>query len=256
MGMRILQVAAGLVLGLALVLVAFPLLTRDEVPHDPHVLPTPYPAPSLELTDQDGVRRDLPGDFDGLTAVFFGYTHCPDVCPITMGSLAAVRERLEPEEAERFRVVLVSVDPARDTPKRLGDWLARFDSTFIGLTGSEEEVREVADAWGAWAERASSMPIDDEPASGDAESPAGPAGPGVERAGPSDSARSAAPGVSAQDTARAPEAADPAEEGYIVDHTARTFLVGPRGRIVATFPQSTAPDVMLPTVRRLLEEKR
>lgn len=226
MGRRVLQVSAGVVLGLAVVLIAVPLLTRQEGATDPHILPAPYPAPSLRLTDQEGELRRIPGDFDGLTAVFFGYTHCPDVCPVTMASLAAVRNRLEPDMARRLQVVLVTVDPARDTPERMGAYLARFDTTFIGLTGTEEEIREAAAAWGAWAERAATPPVTDE--TGDTAAAAG-----------------------GEESGR-----EPGAEGYVVDHTARTFVVGPRRRIVATFPASTAPDVMLATVRTLLDRAR
>ena len=233
---RILQVILGVLLGLVTVLVLLPVLTRETPPDDPHLLPAPYPAPTSHLTDHTGTERELPGDFAGITVVFFGYTHCPDVCPLTMANLAVVRDSLAPERKERFRVLLVSVDPARDTPERLARYVARFDTTFVGLTGTEAEIRETTAAWGAWAERATTAPTATDEPPGSADTAAGVGAAGAAEAG-------ATPG-----------AADTVPEEYVVDHTARSFVVDARGTIVATFPASTPADAMLPTVRYLLEE--
>jgi protein SCO1/2 len=100
------------------------------------VLPGPLDKPDVILTDTRGRPFDLRRETDGfLTLVFFGYTHCPDICPIHMATLAAVRRELRPSIAQRIRVVFVTTDPARDTPERLRAWLAHFDPTFVGLTG-------------------------------------------------------------------------------------------------------------------------
>lgn len=76
-------------------------------------------------------------------AVFFGFTHCPDVCPNTLGRLAKLRKELGKGE-EAFEILFVSVDPKRDTPKAVGDYVSLFDTPIIGLTGSEEQVAKVA----------------------------------------------------------------------------------------------------------------
>ena len=105
------------------------------------VLPGPIPKPDLVLTDANGAPFDLRRETDGyLTLLFFGYTWCPDICPIHMANLGAVMRTLRPSMRERIRVVFVTTDPDRDTPERLKAWLANFDPTFIGLTGDTAAV--------------------------------------------------------------------------------------------------------------------
>ena len=100
------------------------------------VLPGPLSKPDVVLTDQAGRPFDLRRATDGyLTLLFFGYTHCPDVCPIHMATLTAVLPTLPPRVRDRIRVVFVTTDPERDTPDRLAAWLANFDRSFVGLTG-------------------------------------------------------------------------------------------------------------------------
>ncbi len=76
-------------------------------------------------------------------ALFFGFTNCPDVCPNTLGRLAAFRKQLGKGDAA-FEIVFVSVDPARDTPKVVGDYIGLFGTPITGLTGTEAQVAEVA----------------------------------------------------------------------------------------------------------------
>jgi len=105
------------------------------------VLPGPVPKPEFVLTDQRGEAFDFRKATDGyLTLLFFGYTHCPDICPIHMATLGAVMPTLPPRVRERIRVVFVTTDPARDTPKRLRTWLANFDPSFVGLTGDTATI--------------------------------------------------------------------------------------------------------------------
>jgi protein SCO1/2 len=100
-------------------------------------------ARELSLTDADGQRRTL-ADFKGkVTLVFFGYTQCPDVCPTTLGELAAVKRDLG-KDGERLQGVFVSVDPQRDTPQVLKAYVGAFDPSFVGLRGTEEETQAAA----------------------------------------------------------------------------------------------------------------
>jgi protein SCO1/2 len=88
----------------------------------------------LSLTGHDGKLRTL-ADFRGKTVVlFFGFTHCPDICPTTLADMAAVMKQLGPEAA-RVQVLFVTVDPERDTPEVLAKYVAAFDARFIGLSG-------------------------------------------------------------------------------------------------------------------------
>ncbi|HUF22064.1 MAG TPA: SCO family protein [Burkholderiales bacterium] len=97
----------------------------------------------FELLGHDGQLRRL-ADFRGKVVImFFGFTHCPDACPITLAELAAALGKLG-EDAKRVQVLLVTVDPERDTPDVLGGYVTAFDKSFIGLTGSAEQIAAVA----------------------------------------------------------------------------------------------------------------
>jgi protein SCO1/2 len=100
-------------------------------------------ARTLDLTGHDGKARTL-ADFNGkVLVVFFGFTHCPDVCPTTLARLAAVMKALGPD-AGRVQVVLVTVDPARDTPEVLAKYVTAFNPAFLGLTGDAAAIERTA----------------------------------------------------------------------------------------------------------------
>lgn len=105
----------------------------------------PYTKPNLTLTDSDGKSFNLlTGTAGKLTLVYFGYTHCPDVCPTTMATLASALHALPAAQASKVEVVFVSTDPTRDTPAVLHSWLGQFDPSFIGLTGSFATIQKAA----------------------------------------------------------------------------------------------------------------
>jgi protein SCO1/2 len=100
-------------------------------------------ARDFTLTDAGGARRTL-GDYHGKAVVlFFGYTHCPDVCPTTLASLAQARKLLGPQ-AERVQVLFVTLDPERDTPQLLARYVPAFDPSFVGLTGTQQQIEAAA----------------------------------------------------------------------------------------------------------------
>lgn len=117
------------------------------------LLEPPLPAADFTLTSDEGPIRlaDLQGK---VVVLFFGYTFCPDVCPTTMVRLGQAMELLEKKDAERVQVVMVSVDPERDTPERLGQYARAFHPSFLGLTGTQEEIDAVASAFGIYHARA------------------------------------------------------------------------------------------------------
>ncbi|CAG4891157.1 SCO family protein [Paraburkholderia saeva] len=87
----------------------------------------------FSLPDTSGKTRTL-ADFKGKVVVlFFGYTHCPDVCPLTMAELSQALQQLGPKDAQRVQVLFVTVDPERDTPELLAQYVPAFNPTFIGL---------------------------------------------------------------------------------------------------------------------------
>lgn len=108
------------------------------------LLPQSRELPSLEMTNQDGEPVALDGLTDKWSLLFFGYTYCPDICPTTLAELRQLDEQLAPEVKERLRVVLVTVDPERDTPQQLKQYLAYFNPTFIGLNGDMEQIKTLA----------------------------------------------------------------------------------------------------------------
>jgi protein SCO1/2 len=100
----------------------------------------------FHLTDQTGKPREL-ADFRGKVVVlFFGYTHCPDVCPITMAELAQVMTRLG-GDAKRVQVLFVTLDPARDTKELLAQYVPAFNKDFLGLYGDAAATQETAKAF-------------------------------------------------------------------------------------------------------------
>jgi protein SCO1/2 len=109
------------------------------------LLDTPFTKPALLLTDNHGKPYDLVKQTAGHpTLLFFGYTHCPDVCPTTMSDLALAKSRLSAADQAELRVVFVSSDPERDTPARLNAWLGAMDKSFIGLTGGFATIQAAA----------------------------------------------------------------------------------------------------------------
>ena len=97
----------------------------------------------VRLTDHTGKPRTL-ADFKGkVVVVFFGYTHCPDVCPVTLAELAAVAKELG-QDAERMQVLFITVDPQRDTLAVLAKYVPAFNPTFLGLNGDAEATLRTA----------------------------------------------------------------------------------------------------------------
>lgn len=108
------------------------------------VLDEPIAKPAFILNDTDGRPFDFVAETEGqLTLVFFGYTNCPDICPVHMANLSAVLDRYRHDLRSRIRLIFVTTDPARDTPAVLRAWLDRFDPDFVGLIGSHEEVARI-----------------------------------------------------------------------------------------------------------------
>jgi len=130
-----------------LLLLAAALLSACSPPEPPQLqqatlLPSPKPIAAFNLTDQKGERFTLDDLKGHWTFAFFGYTHCPDVCPTSLGMLAQVMRSLEkttpPEQMPQG--LFVSVDPQRDTPETLAKYVAYFYPEFIGATGDSAQI--------------------------------------------------------------------------------------------------------------------
>ncbi len=113
------------------------------------VLENPVPKVDFSLSDTEGRAFHFASETEGsLTLLFFGYTNCPDICPIHLASIAAVMRDFPHELRTRIKVVFVSTDPGRDTPERLRAWLDGFDKSFVGLLGTVERVNEIERSFG------------------------------------------------------------------------------------------------------------
>ena len=114
------------------------------------MLPAPRALPAVALVDEHG-RAFGPADFAGRWSfLYFGYTYCPDVCPLTLVELATLKKSLAEQLPDtRTDYYLVSVDPARDTPERLREYVTYFDADFHGLTGPMDDLKALAQQTGS-----------------------------------------------------------------------------------------------------------
>ena len=148
----------GFVLGTAIA-AGLTLALRDSgqraAPRAATVLPAGNTLPDFALFDQHGAaagRTVFEGQWD---VVFFGFTNCPDICPATMTVLGQARRELEAQGQQPLpRVVLVSVDPERDTPEAMSRYIAYFGDDNLGLTGELAEIRKLTDALGIFFQKA------------------------------------------------------------------------------------------------------
>jgi protein SCO1/2 len=140
-------VAIAVIVAIAVLAVAAILAVRAQSSDDSsdgwggQLLSEPYDKPDFTLTDTGGRAYDFRAATEGyVTLLFFGYTSCPDVCPLHMANIAAVLQEVSGSIEEKVKVVFVTTDPARDTPAVLRDWLDGFDASFVGLTGTPAQI--------------------------------------------------------------------------------------------------------------------
>lgn len=129
--------------------------TRFANPYQPYGTPllNPRAAYDFTLTDNKGKPFRLSSQRGKVVLIFFGFVNCPDVCPTTLLELKKVYQALTPEERRRVQVVMISVDPERDTPEVLDKYVTFFDSSFIGLTGTPQQIAEVAKPYGVFYQK-------------------------------------------------------------------------------------------------------
>src|SRR5262245_1106244 len=123
-----------------------------ERPHVFHgiVSQSPPHATDFTLTAHTGKLTHL-SDFRGkLVLLYFGYTFCPGICPTTLAEVTQALQTLGPKAAEKMQVLMVSVDPERDTADRLAAYLTHFNASFLGLTGTPEEISTTDAAYGIY----------------------------------------------------------------------------------------------------------
>jgi len=145
---KILQVGLGILIvigfaGLTTFLFARPVSFRGTSYGEPYPV-----APEFSLTRVSGETYRLSEQKGKVVLLFFGYTSCPDVCPTTMAELKQALDRLSPKNLENVQVVFVTVDPKRDTPGRIQEYVNHFNPAFIGLSGSEDTLAKVWNDYG------------------------------------------------------------------------------------------------------------
>jgi protein SCO1/2 len=122
------------------------------------VIQSPQRATDFTLNASTGERISL-SDLRGQTVLlFFGYTFCPDVCPTSIADLTQAMQILGPKKADKVQVVFVSVDPERDTPDRLREYLSYFNPDFLGMTGTADELIAASTPFGIFYEKHDGTP--------------------------------------------------------------------------------------------------
>lgn len=212
---RIMQVGVGLSAGLLAVLLWVALRPPGPPPSpgpvETALIPGPYPPTPLRLETARGEPWSLSDEEGRMVALFFGYANCPDVCPLTLNRLGRIQEsrRARGADGPPLEVVFVSVDPARDTPELLRSYVERLPGDIRAVSGPD--VRAQAFDFGV---RVAERPM---------------------------------PGTGARDTVgggNRPASREDEAAPYLVDHTARTFLVDPAGRVTATIPPMASREEM------------
>jgi protein SCO1/2 len=117
-------------------------------PYDPVI-----PAPEITAVNLDNTPFTLSGLQDRVKIIFFGYTFCPDICPLTLSNMKSVSEQLTEAQRAQTAFIFVSFDPARDTPERLASYVGAFSDDFYGLYLADDELARVKKDYGVYAEK-------------------------------------------------------------------------------------------------------
>ena len=140
----------GMIMGLVIATSGWYLLKGDYT-FQGSLIDPPVPAADFELTDQYGKPFRLSDQQGKIVFIFFGYTNCPDVCPVTLSDFMKIKQQLG-EQAPDVKFVFITVDPERDGQEHLRKYLQRIDPDFIGLSGEHADLERVWDDYGVYQE--------------------------------------------------------------------------------------------------------
>jgi protein SCO1/2 len=132
--------------------------TGDNHGYTGTYLDDPYVVPDLPLADTDGASYSIATAKAPLKLVFFGYTHCPDICQVVMSTIAGAVSRLDDAQRDDVQVVFVTTDPARDSGSVLRRYLDRFDPSFVGVTGELSRIVELGKPLGVYIAKGQKLP--------------------------------------------------------------------------------------------------
>lgn len=161
----------------------------------------PVPAPDFELVNQNSQTYRLSEQRGKVVLIFFGYTHCPDVCPVTLTDYKEIKSKLG-DQSKDVKFLFITADPERDTPEQLKNYLKNFDPDFIGLTQVRDLLEPVWKGYGVYTSKVDS--------------------------------------------------GDP--DNYLVDHSARTYIIDKNGNLRLTYLFGTGSEVIAEDVAHLLKE--
>lgn len=150
--MRAIRIALWVLVGLSVVVLAILMLRSPESPAPADRIGAVTFGGPFTLTGADGKPFSSSELAGRPYAIFFGFTHCPDVCPTTLARLVRLRQELR-EDERPFQILFVTVDPERDGPEEVGKYTELFDSPVIGLTGSPEQIAQVQRQFGIYSEK-------------------------------------------------------------------------------------------------------
>jgi protein SCO1/2 len=187
---------------LAVVVITFLVLPKPYT-YQGSLIEPPVEAFQFELADAAGNQFRLEDHQGKIVLIFFGYANCPDVCPTTLADFKQVKEKLG-EKAGQVSFVFITIDPERDTLENIDQYVNAFDPTFIGLSGSLEELQAVWDGYFVYREKVESD----------------------------------------------------SKLGYLMDHTARVYLVDQEGLLGITFPFGISADAIYEDVNHILSQKQ
>lgn len=171
------------------------------------------------LTDQDG-KTVQEADFRGrVMLVFFGFTDCPDICPVTVASLSKMMTLLG-DNANQVAPIFITVDPQRDTPEVLKNYLANFDKRIVALTGTPDDIKKVAELYKVYFSK-TAMPMDEK--------------------------------ASAGHNAHHGDHDESNADDYAVNHSGMIYLMGKDGKYIRLFPYNADAQEIATAVLRVLE---
>lgn len=178
---------------------------------EPGSVPIGGPFTLVDHTGRTVTDEDFGGKY---LLVFFGFSNCPDVCPTTLSDIASALELLG-DDANTVQPLFVSLDPERDTPERLAEYVAAFHPKIVGLTGTAEQIAAVAKEYRAFYEKVSAASYYGQDAG--------------------DAAGKSAPG-----------------DNYLISHQGNTYLMSPNSEYLTHFTYGTKPEEMAKTVRKAI----
>jgi len=190
----------------------------DSRPSSGAIVNPPYQVQDFTLTSHTGEPLSLSDLRGKAVLMFFGYTHCPDICPTTLADYRRVKNALG-DDADEVAFVFISVDGARDTPEVLAAYLGRFDSEFTGLTGDETVLQQIGSEYGLIFQQ-ETINVEHEHEAGYEHEPGD----------------------------------DLQAENYFVQHTSPSFLIDRDGYLRMVFFYSTKPSAITEGIRELLQE--